>query len=265
MADSITRALELARAANKGKLKSMRSPQGEHWLSGAKPVAVSASVMAANRLISALPDRRIIDCYSLLRARLLHRVRPRNLKAIGVTSPSAKDGKSLTATNLAISIAAGQTYSVLLVDADIRRPSVAELFGLEVTAGLGDYLAGEATIEELLLRPPIDGLALLPERQDSAAGPDLLTSDRMFQLIMDLKQKASGAIIIFDLPPALVGGDVAALAPNLDALLLVVADRRTSEAALQKTIPLLEGSNVIGTVLNYADDVMSSYDYYGGR
>lgn len=266
MTDSIFRALERARAQNRGRFAA--APR--HRLPGeacpaARPVDVSPDVLERHRLIGGLDDQRAVDAYSLLRARILHRVLQRDFKTLGVTSASAREGKSLTAANLAISIALGETHPVLLVDADIRRPSQADLFGLNVEAGLGDYLAGDAALEDVLLRPPIDGLFILPGRVGCALRPESLSSGKMFQLVLSLKQLLPNGIVLFDLSPALIGGDVVSFAPNLDAVLLVIADRKTNEEALTKTLPLLEGANIIGTVLNFADDVMTSDDYYNGR
>ncbi|WP_435105028.1 CpsD/CapB family tyrosine-protein kinase [Arhodomonas sp. AD133] len=293
MVDSISKAMELARNRNRGhhNAHGVRWPESvvpqhqsafaqaqpeydevepefpelEPAFPDARSVEVTAQTLERNRLIGGLTDQRVIDCYSLLRARLLHRVRQRDLKTIGVTSPSARDGKTLTATNLAISVALGGTHSVLLVDADIRRPSVASLFGLKVSAGLSSYLSGDVQLNEVLLKPPIDNLVILPGNIDPSLRPEALSSDRMLELIAELRARAHGCLVIFDLCPALVGGDVVTFAPNLDGTLLVVAEHRTNETALERTLPLLEGANVIGTVLNFAEDVMSSDDYYSGR
>ncbi len=293
MVDSISKAMELARIRNQGhhnahgvrwpesavanRQSAVAGAQPEYLESepefpelepafpDARPVEVSTQTLERNRLIGGLTDQRVIDCYSLLRARLLHRVRQRDLKTIGVTSPSARDGKTLTATNLAISIALGGTHSVLLVDADIRRPSVAGLFGLDVKVGLSSYLSGDVQLNEILLKPPIENLVILPGNIQPGLRPEALSSESMLELIAELRARAHGCLVIFDLCPALVGGDVVTFAPNLDGTLLVVAEHRTNATALERTLPLLEGANVIGTVLNFAEDVMSSDDYYSGQ
>lgn len=229
------------------------------------PVRVATSVMERNRLVSGMKDQRVLDAYSLLRSRILHRVKQNNITTLGITSPSPRDGKSLTATNLAISIALGENLPVLLVDADVRRPSIADLFHLNINVGLGDYLVDDAELDEMILQPPINGLYFVPGRAKSRLRPEALSSDKVTRLIGELKQRVPGGLIICDMPPALVGGDVVAFAPNLDATLLVVADRRTQEADMEKVMPLMEGVNVIGTVLNFADQTVSKNDYYGGR
>ena len=265
--DTITQAMDLAKRLNRGS--SSRSAVAKvspaHVCPDARPVKLSPKVLERNRLIGGVSDQRVVDSYSLLRTRILHRVQQHKVSTLGITSPSSKDGKSLTAANLAISIALGESHPVLLVDADTRRPTQANLFGIRVDAGLGDYLAGHRSLEDTLLRTSIDGLYLLPGRGRSTVRPESLSTEKVRQLATMLKQQMPGGIVILDLPPALVGGDVAAFAPIVDALLLVVADRRTSEDAIAETLPLLEGAHVIGTVLNYSSEASSRYDYYGGR
>lgn len=267
MTDTISKAMDLARTFHQPEPSARPGQQlhSERICPSAQPVELSKKVMERNRLIGGIDDQRVIDSYSLLRTRVLNRVHQNTLRTLGVTSPSTKDGKSLTAANLAISIALGESHPVLLVDADVRRPSMARHFGFKPRAGLGDYLAGETPLEDLLLRTPINGLYLLPGRAESTLRPEALSADKVRQLAAKLKQQVPGGIVIFDLPPALIGGDVAAFAPTLDGMLLVVANRRTSEDAMARTVPLLEGTNIIGTVLNFAEESNKKDDYYTRR
>lgn len=263
MNDTIAKALDFARAEGQGdRNRPLHAAHSGQVCPSARPVKVAPSVMERNRLLTGLDDQRILDCYSLLRTRVLHRVKQGGLKTLGITSPSPQDGKSLTATNLAISIAFGESHPVLLVDADFRRPSLAGLFGLKVGAGLGDYLTDEVDLDDIILQPPVKGLYLVPGRDETGLRPESLSSEKIQRLITRLKQQVPGGLVIMDMPPALVGGDVALMAPNLDAALLVVANRRTYEHDMEKVTPIMEGVNVIGTVLNFADQLTSRKDYY---
>lgn len=263
MTDTISKAIEMARTQNKRRFQSVPDDYAsEQPCPKAKSVDVPAAVMESSRLIGGITDQRVIDCFSLLRARVIHRVYQQDIKTLGVTSPSARDGKTLNTINLAISIALGETHPVLLVDADIRRPSIAQYFNLPIKAGLGDYLSGDANLEDVILKMPVKGLYVLPGRIESSFRPESLSPARMQEMMSELKAQVPGGLVIFDLSPALVGGDVVTMVPNLDAMLLVVADRRTDEIALNKTIPMLEGANVLGTVLNFADEITTSDDYY---
>jgi protein-tyrosine kinase len=259
MSDNTSRKVGLASAETAPSGLALHSERLPPALGTAE---ISWAVMERHRLISALDDQRLIDCYALLRARVLRRLRQQDLNVLGVTSPSGEDGKTLTAVNLALSIAMADSNPVLLVDADLRRPSIARLFGIEPGAGLADYLAGKASIEDVVLRLPIPGMHLLPGSAEAHARPDALSSRLMRTLIQELKEQYADGVVVVDLPPVLVGGDVVSLAPDLDATLLVAADRRTHEDALRRALWLLEEVNVIGTVLNFAEELISSDDYY---
>ncbi|MCP1675808.1 capsular exopolysaccharide synthesis family protein [Natronocella acetinitrilica] len=265
MTDTIVRALDIARQDEDGDSPDMVARGGEQGgQKGPRRVQWNETVMERNRLITGAAPQQMIDCYSLLRTRVLHRVRQDGMSTLGITSPSPGDGKSLTSANLAISIAQIRTFPVLLVDSDVRRPSLARLFGLKVNAGLGDALVKDAAIGDVVLQLPPPGLFLIPGRTETRLRPEELSADRIQKFISSLKRMFPKAVVIFDLPPALVGGDVMVFAANLDATLLVVANHRTLETELQQATALLEGTNVIGTVLNFADRGASRKDYYGG-
>ncbi len=261
MSDTISRALDLAMKASEAGRRPKDSPV-ETIYPQARAVPWSPRTMDEHRLISASSPQQIIDCYSLLRTRVLHRVRQNHLQTLGITSPAPKDGKSLTSSNLAISIAMGENRPVVLVDADVRRPSVAGLFGIASEFGLGDYFAGDAELDDLLLKLPLKGLYLIPGRAQTRLRPEALSSEKVQEFIQRLKRLFPTGLLVMDMPPALVGGDVASFAPNLDAVILVVANRRTLESEIQQTMTVMEDVNLIGTVLNYADETMSRNEYY---
>ncbi|MCH8506132.1 MAG: CpsD/CapB family tyrosine-protein kinase [Ectothiorhodospiraceae bacterium] len=264
MSDTISRALELAMKSGEGSAATdLRSERAvESIYPKARPVIWSQLAMEESRLITGSPTQQIMDCYSLLRTRVLHRVRQHRIQTIGITSPAPRDGKSLTSTNLALSIAMGESHPVVLIDADVRRPTLAGLFGIEPEVGLGDYFMDEASLEDLLLKLPQKGMYLIPGRAQSRLRPEALSSDKVLDFTLRLKRMFPNGLLIFDMPPALVGGDVVAFAPNLDATLIVVANRRTLEKEIQQTMTVMEDVNVIGTVLNFAEETISRNEYY---
>lgn len=262
--DTISKAMDLARALN---ARSSSAPDAGRFHSdrvcpSARHADISARTMRQSRLIGGVTDQRVIDSYALLRTRVLNRLQQGKINTLGITSPSVRDGKSLTAANLAISIVLGESHPVLLVDADLRRPSLAGLFGIRARAGLGDYLGSDQPLDELLLKLPIEGLFMLPGRPGAPVRPESLSAKKARQLVTRLKQQVPGGIVIFDMPPALVGADVAAFAPNVDAMLMVLADGRTDQDAVRQAMQILEGANIIGTVLNYSDEPRGPTDYY---
>ncbi len=215
-----------------------------------KPIAIREEVLRGHRILTG-HDSPFADAYKILRTQVLHRLRENGWNMLGVTSPRDGAGKTLTAINLAIATATEPTQTVLLVDADLRAPQIHEEFGLEQGPGLTDFLLNGRPIEELLLYPGLGRLVVLPGGRGTEQSAELLTSPRMTALGKELKHRYASRVVIFDLPPVLDRADVLAFSPQLDALLLVVEDGKTSEPDLQHALQALKGSApVLGTVLN---------------
>jgi protein-tyrosine kinase len=176
-----------------------------------------------------------------------------------VTGPTSGVGKSLVAANLAISLSREVNQTVLLVDVDLRRPAIHSYFDFEPDYGLLDYLRGDAELKELFVNPAFKRLVLLPGRGSTSESSELLSSPRMVNLVKDLKNRYQSRIIIFDLPPLLNVDDAMVFLPNVDSTLLVVENGRNKQSEVQDSMRLLEGTNLIGTVLNKADEEIRDY------
>jgi protein-tyrosine kinase len=263
--DRISKALEMAKQG-RANAPTVAADQNAVQISYTQTqvVQVSAETLHANRIISGLHDEPLVDMYRILRTRVIRRLHQNNWKTLGVTSARAGDGKTLTAINLGISIAMEPNYSVLVVDADLRRPSVHTFFGLKPQHGLSDFLVSEINVEELFIHPGIERFTILPCTQSSKASSELLLTHKMLRLIHELKNRYPARLVIFNLPPVLVGDDVVALSPLLDAMLLVVQDGKTRADDLARVAELLEDTNLLGSVLNKSSEVHHRYDsqYY---
>ncbi|MHA7282215.1 tyrosine-protein kinase domain-containing protein [Arthrobacter sp. TMS2-4] len=170
-------------------------------------------------------------------------------KAVLVTSSLPGEGKTTTATNLAIAIAqSGQ--SVVLIDADLRRPRVDEYLGLERNAGLTTALIGRADVEDLLQPWGTDELYILTSGQIPPNPSELLGSDAMKQLITRLEQKFDAVVI--DAPPLLPVTDAAVLAQQVGGVVLVIGSSKVKLADLQKSLANLEmvDADLLGVVIN---------------
>lgn len=215
-----------------------------------KSIAIQEEALRRRRILTG-HDSPFADVYKILRTQVLHRLRENGWNMLGVTSPRGGAGKTLTAINLAIATAAEPTQTVLLVDADLRDPRLGEEFGLEQGPGLTEFLLDGRPIEELLLHPGLGRLIILPGGRGTEQSAELLTSPRMAALGKELKHRYASRVVIFDLPPVLDRADVLAFSPQLDALLLVVEDGKTSEPDLRQALEALKGSApILGTVLN---------------
>ena len=183
----------------------------------------------------------------------MHRLRENDWNVLGVTSPDQGEGKTLTAVNLAVSLAMETTQTVLLVDANLRNPSVHEVFGLDDCPGLADYLLDNQPLEDLLVHPGIGRFVLLPGGRAISNSTEILTSPKMLALVEELKHRYPSRIVIFDLPPLLHTADVLAFSPYTDALLLVVEEGKTTVDEVRRALSLVKDSRpVLGTVLNKA-------------
>jgi protein-tyrosine kinase len=227
-----------------------------------KVTSVDAQAMERHCVLPQIVDERALRAYKMLRTRVLQRMVGNNWYSVAVTGTAAGEGKTLTAINLAIALAQDVNTWVFLVDLDLQRPQIANYLGMEFARGLGDYLIGEASIDEILYNPiGIDRLAVIPNSRSIANSSELLVSPRMIELAKTLLDEAPRRIVIYDMPPLLASDDVLAFAPQVDGLLVVLAEGISVRANLQKTKQLIGNTNVIGVVLNQSSESNDS-PYY---
>jgi len=262
--DRIARALELARQQRTKLVPVAKDEAPDHIeYTETRKVEVDHAILRENRIIVGYGKEPLADAYKLLRTRVLRRMRQNGWTSLGITSASMGDGKTLTAINLALAIAMEPNQSVLLVDTDLRRPSVHKRFGIELEMGLEAHLGSGVKIEELLVNPGFERFTLLPCAQPLAGSSEVLASKRMGRLVDELKGRYPSRMVIFDLPPVLVSDDVAAFSTHLDSVLLVVGDGKTQSRELARAVELLEGVELLGTVLNRTEEhSKGQYDYY---
>lgn len=174
-------------------------------------------------------------------------------RRILVCSPHPGEGKTYCATNLAIALAAERGIEVLLVDADVVKPSVTARLGIEAEQGLMDALADPSILpESLVIRTDIEGLFVLPAGTASARDAEWLASTRTAEVLDRLTAGSGERIVIFDTPPALAASPAAELAQHVGQALLVVRADETSRAALEDAQQLLSACGDIKLLLNAA-------------
>lgn len=189
-----------------------------------------------------------------------------NGNLIMVTSALPGEGKSFTAINLAISIAMELDNTVMLVDADVARPSVLNMLGLPQSAGLLDVLKENSLdISGALLRTNIEKLSILPSGTPHPRATELLASDTMIRLLEDMSSRYSDRIIIFDSPPLLLTTEARVLATHMGQVVIVVNAENTAQAAVKQAITTIEACPVKMMVLNQVRaDKADGYGYgYG--
>ena len=266
--DRIKTALDKSRTRRRSiplePVRESRPEKGEHVFDAieythSKRIDVMQNVLAENRLISGIASDPRATVFRMLRTQVLHSMRENDWSMLAITGPTSGIGKSLVATNLAISMSMEVNQTVLLVDLDLRRPSIHKFFNFEPDQGLLDYLTGDAKLDDLFVNPVYKRLLLLPGRGTTTESSELLSSPRMLNLIDDLKHKYESRIIIFDLPPLLNIDDAMVFLPNVDATLMVVENGKNTQSDVQQSMRLLQSTNLIGTVLNKADEEIRDY------
>lgn len=190
------------------------------------------------------------DVYRLLRSQVLQRMKKDNMATLAVTSARGGEGASTTAANLAISMALDVNQTVLLVDLNLRAPSLQRKFGIEPSAGIDDYLRGECTLKDCLINPGLARLVVLPARAAKSVPPEMMVSPRMTALAKELRSRYADRVIIFDTPPLLESGETLGFLPNVDGVLFVARSGKTTKAELERAADLLGHSKIVGTLLN---------------
>ncbi len=195
----------------------------------------------------------LAESFKMLRNQVLQRMRADGYTLLAVTSPRRIEGKSLTAVNLALTIAADYDSAVLLVDADLTGQGLQSMFGLDAARGLSDHLTHGVPIPELLVNPGVPRFVLLPAGQQAVLdSAELLATKLAQQLIQEMKQRYQDRYIIIDLPPLLDTADALAFLPQVDTTLVVVEEHTTSMQDLETMAELLAPFNLIGTVMSQA-------------
>jgi protein-tyrosine kinase len=201
--------------------------------------------------------------YDMLRTQVLQEMDKNSWQFLAVTSPTATCGKTVTACNLAMSIARLPERSVLLVDIDMRKPMVANYLGLESNSGIVDVLEERGALGSALIEAGIgpSNLLVLPGQVAAATSSEWMASQTMGTLLQTIKRDFRSRIVIFDLPPLLIGDDVISILPRMDAVLLVAGVGTTSVSDIKECQKHLQHSNVLRVVVNKVTDTTD--DYYG--
>lgn len=210
----------------------------------------NARVVSLNQPMSPAAEQ-----YRVLRYRLECLARD-GFKALAFTSPQSGDGKTTTAVNAALALGKGGRNRVVLVDADLRRPSVAGMLGLRATKGLCDVVAGRASLEDCLWRFGNDELYVLPAGNTPDDLGDTLYNPRLGDLMAALKQRFD--FVVVDTPPVLPLADVPTLCRDLDGAVMVVRAGVTGMELVDSAIQNLYGVTVHGLVLNDVDPRVAS-------
>jgi exopolysaccharide/PEP-CTERM locus tyrosine autokinase len=224
-------------------------------------ISLDSSHCEKHRVMTFLDDPGIMDHYNLLRTQVLQRTRPKGHNAIMITSVLDGEGKTVTAINLAFSIAKEVKQTVLLVDTDLRNPKIHHYLGCDTQKGLSDYLQGDVSLSELLINPGLDKMVVLPAGRPYSGSTEILGSPKMEKLVVEMKRRYPQRYVIFDCAPVLTVSDALVFSSYVDGVILVVEAGRTSKDQIRMAVERLEGHNIVGLVMNKAEGAHGGYYY----
>lgn len=222
---------------------------------------ITVAQLAAKRVIAGDFTNPDASSFRMLRTQILTRMRTNQWQTLAITSARDGEGKSLVAANLAVAMAMELNQTVLLVDMDLRKPSIAHYFSLSVDLGLKDYMEKDIKLADILIHPGFKRLVILPGKDRANNSAELLSSPKMAQLVAELKARYSARIILFDLPPILQTDDLKLTSGYFDGILFVLQDGKNNAADIQRAMQLLNPEKIIGTVLNKAS-YAQQHQYY---
>jgi protein-tyrosine kinase len=228
---------------------------------------VDMNTALENRCVAMVPDMPEAEHYKLLRTRVLQKALERQGNTLMITSAHPGEGKTLTSINLALTFARHFNKTALLVDCDLRKPSVHRYLGLPGERGLVDYLLDGVNISDLIIWPGIEKFTVLAGGRAFPESGELLGSPRMKEVLADMKGRYRDRYVLFDVPPVLSAADALAFAPLVDHVIMVVYAGKTSLSDVKKSLELLPKEKILGVVLNRHEASTKPYYYprYPGK
>ncbi len=186
-----------------------------------------------------------------------------NANLIMVTSSLANEGKTFTSINLAMSMAMEMDKTVLLVDADVAKPQIANRFGLKDRKGLTDVLLNpDIDLRDVLIHTDFHNLVILPSGRRHPHSTELLASQSMHRLTEELSTRYADRIVIFDSPPMLLTSEARVLATLMGQVVLIIEESVTPQPVVKEALSMLKNNEIVGLVLNKSQRKQGS-DYYG--
>jgi len=248
---------EALEKAKKMREKKEETPSPEIPLSPTyaqtKVIPTDLLNLEKNKIIAATKSKEAYEYYRFLKTQILHRMEKNGWNCLLITSALPGEGKTLTAINLSITLAREITKTVLLMEADLRNPSIAELLQISVQKGLANYLIEkDCPLSECLINPGFERLVILPAGKIIQDTTEIMGSPKMQSLLQEVKNRYKDRYILIDSPPVLTFADALTLSPYVDAVLLVVEVYKTTIEQVKRVLELLEEKPLLGIVLNKA-------------
>ena len=213
------------------------------------------------------PHSTYCEEYRSLRTQILHKSQRQKLQSIVVASINASEGKSITALNFSWLLAQTDGVKALIIDSDLRMPSLTDYLGIETDKGLSDILAGSAELKDSIIRLEPAGLHLLPGGEARSDVAELISGPKFREILRQAREMFD--FVIIDAPPLGIFTDAAVLINHADGAMLVVRSGRTRYAMVDRVMEQVPRDRMLGVVLNQSEDVLDethyNYGYYGNK
>jgi capsular exopolysaccharide synthesis family protein len=210
------------------------------------------------------PHSSYCEEYRSLRTHVLHKSQKQKLQSIVVASVSPSEGKSVTALNLSWLLAQTDGVKALIIDSDLRMPSLTDYLGIETDKGLSEILAGKAGLQDSIIRLEPSGLHLLPGGEARSDVAELISGPKFREILREAKELFD--YVIIDAPPLGIFTDANVLINHADGALLVVRANRTRYSMVDRVLETLPRERMMGVVLNQSEDILAeshyNYGYY---
>ena len=226
-----------------------------------KSIRLNNMHLESKRLHTFLDNPLAVDRYNMLCTQILQATSANGLNTLMVTSCVEGEGKTVTAINLATSMARKAQHTVLLVDADLRNPQVRSYLGFHAEMGLSHYLEENVPISQLLINPGIPKMVVLPAGKPLLRSTEILGSPKMESLVREMKARYPERYVIFDCPPLLSVPDSLVFSSYVDGIILVVEADKTPREQISKSVELLKDKPLLGLALNKGKGSFKGYYY----
>lgn len=255
------------------KLRESESPKKtQPFKTSTAGLPASVKIDDSHIMTVSQPNSPIAEEYRKLKSIVIRSTKADFLNTIMITSAIDSEGKSLTAINLAASLAQEMDHSILLIDADLRRPLIHEYFGFKAELGLSDYLEGKAELSNILIKTGIGNLTILPAGRNSKNPVELLSSERMKTLVNEVKHRYADRYVIIDTPPVLPFAEAMAIGSFVDGVIFVVKEGYAQRKTIREAVNLIKDLNILGVVFNAVNMENLDghyhryyYNYYGRK
>ena len=262
-----------AESVHKKPLPLQVMPEGKtHERKSAQPLALqhapakkekrAAEQLSGNLIVISAPQSPEAEQFRILKSRILSFCKEKGLRTLLVTSCMPEEGKSTVSSNLSVCIANGVNEHALLMDCDLRRPSIHRVFNLNNHGrGLADYLAQDIPLQKTIHDTGIDKLTIIPAGTIPDNPSELLSSNKMIDLLKEVKTQYNDRFIIIDSSPAFQTPEPAILSRLVDGVILVVRAGKTGRDVVTRVVESLGKQNIIGVVFNMVREPVRSYYY----